>query len=248
MANTLTTFKERPELRSQIGGITSAAWPRFMLESAPADRAWPYLFEAFADFQLALCDEEGRLVAFGNSIPLVWDGQVESLPEGWDAATLQAVDHYEAGRIPNALSAFQIVVDPQHQGKGYSSMLLNALRSAAQEHGFHSLIACVRPTLKALYPLTPIERYAQWKQPDGSPFDPWVRVHWRAGAEQLHASPRSMEITGTVAQWQEWTGLRFPESGPYIVAGALQPIVADLESDLVRYEDSNIWMWHKTIG
>src|SRR5215210_3797979 len=190
MANTISSFKDRPALRSQVSDISFAVWPRFMMQSASADRAWPYLYDAFIGFQVALSDEEGHLEAFGNSVPLVWDGRVESLPEGWDAATNQAVDDYEAGRTPTALSAYQIIVSPKYQGKGHSTIVLNALRSIAKEHGLHSVIACVRPTLKALYPLTPIEQYAHWEQPDGSPFDPWIRVHQRAGAEQLHVSPR----------------------------------------------------------
>jgi len=34
------------------------------------------------------------------------------------------------------------------------------MRSLAAEHGMNSLVAPVRPTLKSLYPLIPIERYA----------------------------------------------------------------------------------------
>ena len=73
------------------------------------------------------------------------------------------------------------------------------MRSLASEHDMHSLVAPVRPTLKSLYPLTPIERYARWKRADGSPFDPWLRVHWRLGAEQLRIAPKAATITGAVA-------------------------------------------------
>jgi hypothetical protein len=38
----------------------------------------------------------------------------------------------------------------------------------------------------------------------------------------------------------------FPESGPYIVPGALQPVIIDRERDVGRYEDPNIWMRHAT--
>ena len=92
-----------------------------------------------------------------------------------------------------------------------------ALSLLAVEHGMASLVAPVRPTLKSLYPLTTIERYARWKRNDGSPFDPWLRVHWRLGAEQLRIAPNAATIIGTVSQWEEWTGMRLPESGAYIV-------------------------------
>lgn len=152
---------------------------------------------------------------------------------------------YDEGQSPNALSAYVIAVSPEHQRQGLSAQVLQAMREIGEAHGMHSLVACVRPTLKDKYPLTPIEHYARWKQPDGSPFDPWMRAHWRAGAEQLWESPQSMVITGTVGEWEEWTGMRFPESGPYVVTGALQPLTIDVENDLGRYADPNVWMWHK---
>jgi hypothetical protein len=99
--------------------------------------------------------------------------------------------------------------------------------------------------LKSLCPLIPIERYARWKRADGSPFDPWLRVHWRFGAEQLRVAPKAATITGTVADWEEWTGMSSPESGEYVVPGALQPIVIDRERDIGRYEDPNVWMRHR---
>ena len=40
-----------------------------------------------------------------------------------------------------------------------------------------------------------------------------------------------MMIPGTVADWEEWTGMQFPETGTYVVPGALQPVEIDVESD-----------------
>ena len=56
--------------------------------------------------------------------------------------------------------------------------------------------------------------------------------------------PESLTVVGTVAEWEEWTGMAFPESGRYVVPGALQPVVIDRERDLGRYDDPNIWMRH----
>jgi hypothetical protein len=245
VAAQIYTLAERPELRRAISEIHWQVWPRFMGESDIGNRAWDLLFTAFAPFQVALCDADGTVLAAGNTIPIRWDGSLATLPEGWDAATAQGMEDHAQGRVPTALSAYAIVVAPGQQGQGHSSTILRALRAVARQHGLHSIIACVRPTLKASYPLTPIERYAQWRLDDGAPFDPWLRVHWRAGAEQLHVSPRSMIITGSVADWEEWTQLRFPDSGPYVVPGALQPITIDHAADRGNYEDPNIWMWHK---
>jgi hypothetical protein len=56
----------------------------------------------------------------------------------------------------------------------------------------------------------PIERYATWRRADGLLFDPWLRVHERRGATILTLEPRSLRITGTVAEWEEWTGKSYP--------------------------------------
>jgi hypothetical protein len=36
----------------------------------------------------------------------------------------------------------------------------------------------------------------------------------------------------------------FPESGAYVVQGALQPVEMDLERDLGVYREPNVWMRH----
>jgi hypothetical protein len=69
-------------------------------------------------------------------------------------------------------------------------------------------------------------------------------VHARAGARLVGICSESMIIPGTVAEWQEWTGLCFPESGHYAVSGALQPVEIDVEADRGVYAEPNVWMHH----
>jgi hypothetical protein len=38
--------------------------------------------------------------------------------------------------------------------------------------------------------------------------------------------------------------MSFPESGEYVVPGALQPITIDREQNMGSYEDPNVWMRH----
>jgi hypothetical protein len=118
----------------------------------------------------------------------------------------------------------------------------------ARGRGLKSLIAPVRPNEKPAYPLTPIERYIDWTRDDGLPFDAWLRVHARLGAEILKICPRSMTISGTVEQWETWTGMAFPESGDYIVPGALTPVRIDRERNEGRYVEPNVWMRHAIGG
>jgi hypothetical protein len=54
-----------------------------------------------------------------------------------------------------------------------------------------------------------------------------------------------MDIPGTVAEWEEWTGMAFPESGEYVVPGALVPVTIDRERDQGRYVEPNVWMLHQ---
>jgi hypothetical protein len=110
--------------------------------------------------------------------------------------------------------------------------------------GFRAVIACVRPTEKDRYPLTPIERYAAWKRADGLPFDPWIRLHVRLGGRVVRPSPESMTMRGTIADWESWTGLRFPDSGDYVVKGGTSPVRIDVDRDEGVYHDQNVWVVH----
>jgi hypothetical protein len=88
--------------------------------------------------------------------------------------------------------------------------------------------------------LVPIERYARWRRPDGVLFDPWMRVHERLGAGVLKPEPRSLRITGSIAEWQQWTGRWFPDSG----AGGLATVAIGRDAGTGAYWEPNVWMKH----
>ncbi|QIN81248.1 GNAT family N-acetyltransferase [Rubrobacter tropicus] len=224
--------------------MSSAVLPEFMHHDAAVNRCWGRLFADFAGFQVAVCDDDDHVVAAGNSIPFVWNGRLYGLPGGVGETVGRGVGDLEAGRGPTVASTLLAMVTPGHQGRGLSAVVLRAMKEEAAGRGLAAMIAPVRPTLKDRYPLTPMERYARWKRDDGLPFDPWLRVHRRLGAEILRVAPRAMRISGTVGEWEAWTGMRFPESGPYVVPGALCPVRMDLELDLGTYEEPNVWMRH----
>ena len=115
---------------------------------------------------------------------------------------------------------------------------------AARRHGLGALLAPLRPSWKERYPLTSIERYARWTREDGLPFDPWIRTHVRLGGEILRPEPRSMRISGTVAEWEEWTRMAFPESGDYWFPGCLTMVTIDRKADRGSYWEPNVWMRH----
>jgi hypothetical protein len=240
---TIYTHKQRPELREMFSTFGDV-WPEFIYHDEIAHKYIDHTNTTFAYLNLYLCDENDVLVAAGYGVPIVWDGSVETLPSGWDGALEQAVHDYEAQRTPTTFCALGAMVKQSEHGRGLSKYVLRAMKAAAREANLVRMIAPVRPTLKSRYALTPIDRYITWKEADGSPFDPWLRVHWKEGGEIIKTAPRSMVIRGKVAEWEEWTKMRFPESGEYVVPGALEPVSIACERDEGVYVEPNVWMRH----
>ena len=134
---------------------------------------------------------------------------------------------------PTALGALAAEIRPQFQGRGLADTVLGAMAELARNAGLSQLIAPVRPSLKDRYPITPIERYVTWTRDNGEPFDPWIRVHVRRGATIARPIPTSMRITGTVGEWEQWTGMQFPEDGQYTFPAGLAPSEIDRGRDRV---------------
>jgi hypothetical protein len=242
--HTLVCYEERPDLDAAISAQNVGIFEPFMLEDEIANRLWDRAYADWPGFQLILLDRDDRIVALGNSMPLAWDGTDADLPDGWDEQVVRSVADRDAGRAPNTLGAMLIVVTPGLRGGGFAGTMLRGFRAAARAAGFHAVIACVRPTEKERYPLTPIERYLTWTRADGLPFDPWIRLHVRLGGRIVRASPRSMTIRGSLADWTRWTGLSFPDSGPYVVKGGTSPVAVDVDRDEGVYFDQNVWVVH----
>jgi hypothetical protein len=238
MAPRIFTVAERPDLAERLDEIIDP-WPEFMNHDPVVRRFFPQLYERFRDFQLVLYEPDTDVVlGEGCSVPLRWSGETESLPEG-----VRVLEQAFAESDPNVLCALLAVVDERYHGQQLSGLIVGGMAERAQRHGLQCLIAPVRPTWKSRYPLTPIERYMRWRREDGLPFDPWIRLHARLGAELLAAAPASMQINGSIAEWESWTGMSFPEDGDYVVPGALVPV--QFEDGVGRYVEPNVWMRHE---
>lgn len=234
------TVAERPDLVEPAWQRTSDTLPEYNGHGDVLNVYWGRLTEERPEFQFHLIDDGDEILARARSIPVRWDGTVEDLPAGIDGAIARGFD--EGGA--NTLCALVIMVPRDLQSRGLSRQAVEAMREIARAHGFGSVIAPVRPSWKVRYPLVPIERYAEWRRADGLLFDPWLRVHERLGATVLKPEPRSMRITGTVAEWEEWTHTEFPESGGYWFPGALTTVAIDREADCGGYWEPNVWMHH----
>jgi hypothetical protein len=170
---------------------------------------------------------------------VAWDGSPEDLPLGWDEAFVRGMT---SEREPRVLSALAISVLPERQGQRLSSRMIQAFKHTASAAGLEAVIAPVRPTLKERYPLIPIERYIEWRRDDGTHFDPWIRIHERVGGEIIAAAPRSMVMRRPVADWEEWTGMRFPEDGTYVFPHGLAPLV--VRDGIGEHVEPNVWLRH----
>jgi hypothetical protein len=120
--------------------------------------------------------------------------------------------------------------------------MIGVFRDTARAAGLGSMIAPVRPTLKERYPLIPIDRYLEWRREDGSHFDPWIRIHERVGGEIVAPAPESMLMRAPVADWEEWTDMRFPVDGEYVFPGALATLV--VEGGIGTHVEPNVWIRH----
>ena len=242
----IITPNDLDDYRDRSNNIAFASWPEFMFHDPIADDNWHDLFDRFNDYQFAMLDTEtNRMAAMGNSLPFHWDEDLSELPEGgWDWVFLKAIEDHKNGIEPNIHSAIQIAIHPDYQSKGLSAEMVQAMRAIGLSKGFKVLVAPVRPNEKSKYPLTNIDDYIQWKTDEGQPFDAWLRVHARAGAKIIKPCHEAMTIRGTRAEWEEWTKLKFPESGRYIIPGALNPMEMNVENDEGVYIEPNVWLAH----
>jgi len=234
------------DYRNLVRGLTRIVWPEFMRHDSVANENWHELLERFADYQFALYDaRENRVAGMGNSFPLRWDDPLENLPEdGWDWAFTEAVKNHKQGLSPNIHCAIQIIVHPEYRGQGLSAPMIEAVRAVTRAQNLLALIIPLRPSEKSTYPLTSLDDYIKWKTDDSLPLDPWLRAHVRAGAKIIKVCHESKTVHGSCAEWETWTGLKFPQSGEYYIPSALNPIEMNLEQDEGTYIEPNVWIVH----
>lgn len=201
--------------------------------------------EFFTGLDLMLVDADGVPVAAGWGVPLRWDGRADALPSGYTDALVRAVEVHEQGVEPDTLVICGAIVTPSLKGQGLAGRMLTALREAGHDAGLSRVVAPVRPTTKARYPLTPIESFMHWRRQDGTALDPWIRTHERLGARILAPAPVSQTMTGTVAEWEGWTDLALPESGDYVIPDGLSVLRVDRDADVGLYREPNVWMRHR---
>lgn len=235
--------REWPE--EQLDALFAEGFPRFVLADQDAKKLIGPVRDAFASLHIVLVADEDVPVAAGWGVPILWDGEVADLPDGYTDSLRRAVDLRRSGGQPDTLVICAGVVHPEHKSTGMARSLIGALAGLAEREGLPRVIAPLRPTLKHRYPLTAVGDYATWTRADGLPFDPWLRLHVRLGARVLSAAPRSQTMTGSVADWESWISIALPATGDYVIPGGLSVLRIDREHDRGVYVEPNIWVRHR---
>lgn len=178
-------------------------------------------------------------------MPIRWNGDPVELPAGYTATVVESVELHDRGDAPDTLVVMAAHVHPDRRGLGTAGALLTGMSDLAMARGLLRVVVPLRPTLKVRYPLTPIDQFARWTRPDGSPLDPWLRTHGKLGARIIATTDRSQTFVGTVAERENWTGMVFPDSGTYIVPAALAPLSIDRQLDQGILVEPGIWVQHR---
>jgi hypothetical protein len=239
----IVTTSDRHDLDEQARDAFRAVWPEFIFHDPISSEHIGRVETYFPQYDVLLLGA-GQVVAGSWGVPVRWDGTISTLPDGYDGALVSAVTGHQNSVPADTLCVMAAAVKADQQGSGLAGKALTALRERATAAGLERVIAPVRPALKSLYPLTPMDNFARWTRGDGLHLDPWIRSHQRLGASILAPAPRSMIITGTVAEWEDWAAMAFPETGHYVVPDALDLVAIDRERDSGTYAETNLWMRH----
>ncbi len=230
------------ELKKAASSIEQAAWSDlgYLNYTRAHYELYTDLLEQYPDYQLCLVDEETDYpVAVFNSVPLSWSGSDELPQEGWDWVV-------ETGAHPKGshtvLGGLAMSIPAVHRAKGYGRRMLRAMRELAESKGLGGVLAAVRPSSKARHPWVNIDDYITWTDSDGKAFDPWLRSHLASGGKLVGPCKRSMVVEEPIAFWETWSKKEYPQSGSYVIDGALVPLMIDRERGIGRYEEPNIWV------
>ncbi len=235
------TIDQRPDLRHGVNALHNESWPAYFEGNDATQNYWDRIYREYPELQLVLTDEQDCIVAAANAVPIYWDGKPETLHDGWDSAVESA---FISEMTPNTLCVLAAVVDSGSQGEGLSYAALNAMKQLAVSEGFEEILIPVRPTMKKISQTMDLLDYCSQRDENGKASDPWLRVHENCGGTVIGYCEKSQLITGSIIQWQHWSGETFTDSGSYELDDTMQPLYIDLADDCGTYYDQAVWIQH----
>ena len=226
----------------QYRNAINAAFPEIILRSQVMKSYWSKLEKYFPFTQIFIIGTDDNLIGFMNTVPVFWDKSLNELPDdGWDWMLRSGITDFEEGKQPNTLGGLQIIVTKEHQGKGFSKILITQAKKVVEKIGYKNFIIPIRPTFKHLHPEMKMSDYINLKK-DTKIYDPWIRTHLKSGAKIIRICNNSMNISGDIPFWESLLNQKINTSGKYIATGALNPITIDFQKNHGEYREDNIWI------
>jgi len=256
----LSDLHENRGLKTATENFVSGLWPIFMQHSKSCKDNWPLITSGssrkYHIVALKNNSPKNEIVGCASAVPLpgIEIDKISAMASdgGWDEALAigaRYVTDVELGSAqrspPSVICALAVTVAPEYRGTGLAGKLLATMCHRAKLAGFKAMLVPLRPTMRSRYPLQSVERYCRWQRSDGLPFDPWLRTHVRMGAEIIKVASRSTDVVGSVAEWESWTKMKFPESGDYWIPEGLAPLTISIEKDFGQYIEPNLWVMHR---
>ena len=224
--------------------LFAEGFPAFITADPEVKKYIARVRDYFPQLDMILMSEDGQPAATGWGVPIEWTDDVADLPPSFADILRVAVQAHESGTDTNAFVICGGVVHPELKGTGTATELVRALVETGQDHGMTRVLAPLRPTRKHLYPLISIEEYASWVRDDGLPFDPWLRLHMRAGGRVIALAPAAQAMTGSVQEWEQWARMSLPATGQYVIPDGMSVLHIDTAADVGTYTEPNIWVRH----
>ncbi|MET0547069.1 MAG: hypothetical protein ABWZ40_12225 [Caulobacterales bacterium] len=233
---------DSPQLAKAAAAIEQAAWADlgYLNYTKAHYEFFQDILDQFPEYQLCLVDEEtGYPVACANTVPISCSSPNALPPEGWDWLVETGA---RGGGKCDMLGGLAISVPAVHRAKGYARRMIHGLLMLAGKKGLNGVIVPVRPSAKAKHPFVSIDDYITWTNEDGRSYDPWLRSHLASGCKIIAPCHRSMVVEEPVAFWETWSKRRFEQSGQYELSGGLIPLEIDIEKQIGRYAEPNVWV------
>ena len=197
---------ERPELlerRAELGDTWTSSWTTTPLRPAAgiaSTRSYP-------DSSSGCVDDDDRLIAESNAVAIPFGpGELPDARLGCGARVAFAGETRESGLRDRDHDRSRPARPAAQQG--------DARRDAkgSQRPRPRGSRGTCRPSLKHTirWPRSSVISSGAART---AALDPWLRVHEDAGAKLIRVAPESMRISGSRAEWEDWTKLGLPGHG-----------------------------------
>jgi hypothetical protein len=228
----------------EVDELLAEVWPKFSFD-------WPFTPEQEAEADLILkldyyhlwgVRHRGELVATMSAVTLQCDQGKTELPNtGWTWARKRSA---EPGPH-NTLCLLSASVSPDHRKRGLAACLLSQGKALVKNLNFNTVIAPIRPTLKAKYPEVSMASYLNMKNEEGEILDPWLRQQALEGADIMNVCSVSFIVQAPIKDWERWTQRSYAQNGKYRADQALALVTIDLNNNLGTYVEENVWIKYK---